>query len=215
MFLPDIVHTYILVFAFLIVAIPGVFLVIHLLKITFSKSRGASVSDSVPDSLPQNSLESEAYEKALRILDDARIESLNIISRAKVFDKDVQDSMHHKIEGVSQRHAASLNDISGQLLAKYSALLRNEVGEFQEELRNAALQSQVDVGEQTRAEYEKMRQDVREYKKKRLAEIDAGIYRIIARALTDILGKTLSLEEHQDLVIKLLEDAKRRADFEI
>lgn len=59
------------------------------------------------------------------------------------------------------------------------------------------------------ASYKKMEEEVEAHKKERLKKIDEKIFEILKIVATRAIGKSLSFEDHEDVVIKALEDAKR------
>jgi hypothetical protein len=54
-----------------------------------------------------------------------------------------------------------------------------------------------------------MEKELEVYKAERLKKVDEKIFEILKDASTKAIGKSLSLEDHEDVVIKALEDAKR------
>jgi F0F1-type ATP synthase membrane subunit b/b' len=52
-------------------------------------------------------------------------------------------------------------------------------------------------------------QDIENYKRERLKELDKKIYQTIGEIAKEIIGKTIDLSTHEKLVIRALEKAKR------
>ena len=61
--------------------------------------------------------------------------------------------------------------------------------------------------------YAKVERDIEGYKNKRLKQLDSEIFEIIRLVSEEVLGKTLSIKEHEDTIIKSLEDAKKQNVF--
>ena len=57
--------------------------------------------------------------------------------------------------------------------------------------------------------------EVAEYKASRFQRVDDAIFRIVMFVSREVLGKTLSPEDHQELIIRALEDAKREGFFTV
>ena len=56
--------------------------------------------------------------------------------------------------------------------------------------------------------------EVESYKQDLIKRVERSIFRIIYLVSTNVLGKTIDLEGHRELVIKALEEAKREGFFE-
>jgi hypothetical protein len=98
-------------------------------------------------------------------------------------------------------------------LAGLSKDVKEEVGR-QIDTVNTSLASEI---QKTQAEtrrvllgaYKKMEDEVEAYKVERLKKVDERIFDLLKDASVKAIGKLLSPEDHEDVVIKALEDAKR------
>ena len=66
------------------------------------------------------------------------------------------------------------------------------------------------LGYENRAPNEK---ELEQYKKDGLARIDEDLNRIVLEAARDVLGRSISLSEHEELVRSALEKAKKKRFF--
>ncbi len=59
-----------------------------------------------------------------------------------------------------------------------------------------------------------LQKELEAYKAMRLKETEQTVQRIVQKASQEILNKSLSLDDHQNLVIQSLEKAKKEGVFE-
>jgi hypothetical protein len=54
-----------------------------------------------------------------------------------------------------------------------------------------------------------MEEELAVYKAERMKKVDEKIFEILRDVAAKAIGKALSLEDHEDIVVKALEDAKK------
>ncbi|KKU50993.1 MAG: hypothetical protein UX73_C0010G0020 [candidate division WWE3 bacterium GW2011_GWC1_47_10] len=113
------------------------------------------------------------------------------------------------IERQKRENVDSLTDASEELRQQVLA----EVEEFKTKLETETLKSQKIVEDKINAKYSQIETSLGVYKREKLKEIDEKVYDVLAEATKDILGKSLSVEEHRDLVVAALERAKIYGGF--
>lgn len=95
-------------------------------------------------------------------------------------------------------------------LAEFAANESNEMGKFIIKQQEAITkESQYHVANMLI----KSEKEVEEYKKNRLAQIDEQVRDIVFRAAKEVIGRSISFSEHEDLVNKALERAKKEKIF--
>ena len=62
--------------------------------------------------------------------------------------------------------------------------------------------------------YKSSEADIENYKRERLKVLDSLILKVIEEVSLRVLGKEISVEEHEKLVLKALEEAKRKNALE-
>ena len=60
----------------------------------------------------------------------------------------------------------------------------------------------------------KLERELEEYKKQRLKEADKTVNKIVQKVSQEVLGKSLSMEEHHDLIINSLEKSRVEGVFD-
>lgn len=173
----------------------------------------------------------ETRGKAMKIIEDANFKAESILKESRIFAGKSAYLLDEKLKNVSQDQIKNLQQISGDFLESYQKILKelkkdninmfsniskdiereavNEVKDFKEILQKETVESQKIVEQKIEEEYEKVRKGVEEYKSTQLGKVDDSIYKIIACISEELIGKALSQQEHQDLVLKALEKAKK------
>ena len=153
---------------------------------------------------------SAARQKAVRLVSQARDQAIQIMSRARI-----------SADGDKVRLQQRLNEISASQLREFQKLISNiskdiesdavkEIGEFKQALELETVQSQRVVAEKIQDEYQRMQAELDQAKKEKLALLEVKIKEIIAEVVKQVAGKTIAIEDHEELVIKALEEAKKQ-----
>jgi vacuolar-type H+-ATPase subunit H len=167
----------------------------------------------------------QAQEKAQKILNEAQQDARETIANAKTYLDVNQNLVSKELQNATQIYAKKYEQI---LLATQDQILKmirtipedtkksllteiNTIRSRMEEEVNKATQEAKSLvtGAYKRAEIE-----VDEYKNERMRQIDESIVMILKEVARKVLAKEISQEEHEKLVIKALEEAKRQGVFE-
>lgn len=153
-----------------------------------------------------------------KILDDATSEASQIITGAQYITHSSKEEVEKAIQAVVQdistegqsiartfatEYANSLSQMSTQSLAQFHVLMAN---------LQADLQKQIQLFHQTLLP--NVEKELASYKQARLKEIDQTVMSIIQKAAQEIFNKSISLSEHQQLVIESLDKAKKEGVFD-
>lgn len=138
----------------------------------------------------------KTHRKAMNILDEAREEAAKIIKEAR-------------IGAVAHREK-----LTAKMDAALSAVANREINDFKNALEAETINIEKAVGQKIAARYEEVNREVEAYKVKQIAGADEKINKAIAQILQKILSKTISPREHQELVIKALEEARKNGLFD-
>ena len=92
-------------------------------------------------------------------------------------------------------------DVKAEVVSQIDAIRTSLSGEIQK--------AQMETRQMLASSYKKMEEEIEAYKKERLQRVDEKIFEILKEVSSKAIGKSLSLEDHEDVVIKALEDAKR------
>lgn len=169
-------------------------------------------------------LKENMAEKEDEILRQAQDKAGKILSSAKINQEELEKILREKLDEVADRVMASYQtqlekakekDI--EMFNKISKGIKEDLGHHMENLKiilaKQTVESQEIVSRKLDSAYETMLAEVGKYRTEQLIKVDEQIYQILQNVAEKVLGTTLSLDEHQDLIIQALERAKRENIF--
>ena len=171
-----------------------------------------------------NAILEEAQVKGQKIIEDSHARAQKIVAEAGSFSADTKQKMLAQLDKVANDYQASYVGLIEDAKVKTGELIRTlgedikkeahlEVEAMRDSLRREIEKAQVATKVAIEEAYAKVEQEIEGYKKKRFGQIDSEIFEIIRLVAEEVLGKTLSTKEHEDTIIKSLEDAKKQNVF--
>lgn len=173
----------------------------------------------------------KTHEKAFDIIAQAHKKAAEIIANTKTFSKDTENLVKDELDTLSQHGLEEFQHSSGDLQKLYQQELeeakkdsvnilgniskdvaniaKDEVSDFKEVLQKETVESQKIVEEKIEEAYKNAEKSVEEYKTKQIEHIQEKLLDVVKDATEEIIGKSLSLDDHNDLVIQALEKAKQ------
>ena len=167
-----------------------------------------------------------SHEKARKVLDDVSFISeqskseldkqLKMLTQKQlaVLEATSVNLMDIYKKAIEEEKVESLSIIS-QTSGAFKEEVMSEISKFEDVLHKETVETESELKEEVTKEYEGIKKELEEYKKNKLSYIDENIYDIISQVTKEILGKSLSVAEHEDIVIRLLEEAKRKSKFSL
>jgi len=174
--------------------------------------------------------------QAFKLVQDANERAVAILDNAKLFTTESRKEFDANLKEVHLKHHEDLEAMYQDILAFYKRLLQDEkeagvktvhtisedlkkealveIDNFKDSLHKETVDSQRLVEQKIAEEYEHVKVELDQYKLRQFKKIDDNIYRILQKVSKDLLGHALSLEEHQDFIIKALEAAKTQGVFD-
>jgi dGTP triphosphohydrolase len=179
----------------------------------------------------QSDIESEAHRKAVVILQEARNKAIKIIEDTNVSQDLLKKTFEEELKAAAPNWAKKLQTVSEEFLKVYQKTLTDlkdnnikiitniskdiesstkaELEDFKEILRKETFSSQKIVEGKIEQDYQIVEKELEAYRTEKLKKIEDQIYNIIQNVSKEVLGKTLTLQEHEQLVIDALEKAKK------
>jgi len=173
----------------------------------------------------------EILQKSDLILEEAREKALKIVSDANLFDDSTKKLFDQELKRIQEGQVNTLEKLSYDLLNSYQKELTDlkdnnikivnniskdiesstvsELKDFKEILKKETFESQKIVEGKIEEAYKAAQKDIEDYKIVQLKKVEGQIYEIIQNVSKIVLGKTLSLQEHEQLVMDALEKAKK------
>lgn len=175
------------------------------------------------------------HRESLRTMEGAQKQALEMLRTTALYRSEAEKKMERVLEEHSQRESERLSRASEEFLRSYHLSLedakkiylasvkkmndlmaeetRRGLSEFREELKKEIER----YGLETEEEIKKVRGDafrkIEEYTREKLKKVDESIYQVLALVSKEVLGKSLSMEEHEEVVLRALEEAKREGFF--
>jgi F0F1-type ATP synthase membrane subunit b/b' len=114
---------------------------------------------------------------------------------AKIFLKQQREEINEMFETIS-------NYIKNQLVG--------EVDSLRADLGNLAGKMQQEFSKRLDEEYTKISQEIENYRLRQFGKVDQEIEEIVRNVTKKVLGRSIEPKDHQDLVLKALEEAKKQ-----
>ena len=172
----------------------------------------------------------------MKILEDSLSKAQEIINETKALSDETKRSINTHFDDITQGQQVELSDLSATLLNEYKDEIRdqkkknietlqtishevetevkNEISEFKDVLHKETINAESQIQNKIKQDYSAIENELKQYKHDKLSSLDEKIYEIITLVSKRIIGKALSLEEHEDFIMKVLEDIKKEGVFE-
>lgn len=187
----------------------------------FTKSKKETPADS-KDSV--DSLFDDTKARLQSILETASASSKQMLSstqyltekQLKTFEDEVNKSVAMYLN-LYQRTLENLEKETVREIKSIPEVLRRDMG-TQLDTVSAGFKSDIvkiasDIKNSLNLAYKNIEIDIEEYKKARLTQVDKSIADIILQIARKVLVKEINRDEHEKLVMKALEDAKKSGMF--
>lgn len=165
-----------------------------------------------------------AHAKSQKIIEDATDKAGQIITSSEAIKYGKVDNIQKLLEEVNAQYLKiyqqSINEIREESIKTLQnvpeyikTLLSKETLEIKDELTQEIKKSQGLALQKISEAYKKVDEEVSTYRKMRLDALDNTIINIIQRVSRKVLSREISTEEHEKLVLKALEEAKKQNVF--
>lgn len=159
-----------------------------------------------------------ALTKERKILDDATVEADHIIAGAKYVSDDSVKRINTALEKMIADIQKEAVDTSRTFMHDYSTTLqqltKTSLTDFQHILQGLQTDMQKQITEFHEKQLPMLEKELETYKQSRMKEADQLISRVVQKTSQEVLNKSISLDDHQDLVVASLEKAKKEGVFE-
>ena len=221
----------VLSFALSAVAVSYVFLLVR-----FNKSEKdkvflqSKIRDQTADILK------DAHEKRLKIIREAMDRSHSILKELESFNVDFKYQFAEDLQAVRKKQEEAVVRKSDEISRLYSEFSTNlergieeqfnnmtkdmlsqsslEVEEFRKTLEAGRIDIRKELKDRLDVEYKKAQKNIEDYKVDQIKKVDKHVFGILQALTRDVLGKSLSLKDHEDLVQKALSEMKAEMNSE-
>ncbi|GEM_PF-6418587 len=177
----------------------------------------------------------DAQRQATKTVREASLEAQEILKSAAAVKGDTLRTLTQEIVAISEQHQRYLKDASLKYVETYEHMAESAQEEYLSTL-HAASQGMAQDAKQTLGMFEaylkeqtvgykqamekkieELREEtneyVNEYKKDKLKRVDKAIDEIIVSVAKHIIGHSITVKEHNELILKALDQAKKESFF--
>lgn len=164
-------------------------------------------------------------EEAREIIKNANIKAQEILGQAQNISTQQQEGLQNKLNEATQTYAKSYEDALAKTQSVIGTMLQNisndikkgvtgEIDVFRQSLQQEVVKSKDEMRKVVIEAFKKADSEVESYKKARLQQVDKEILVMVKRVAERVLAKEISVDEHEKLVLKALEEAKKQGIFQ-
>lgn len=176
-------------------------------------------------------LEEKAQKDYQEILENANKRAQEIILEASQIKRDTSAGFQSSVDRILNAQKEFLQDTSLSTSDKYKQEIekvndeniklliniykdievtaKTDFAKFKELIQKQTFDAEKITSERMNAEYEKMEGELLALKAKKLDELNEKIYKIIQNVSREIIGHSLNLSDHEELIISALDSAKK------
>ncbi len=155
-------------------------------------------------------IEFQARQKAVRLLEEARDKGMKIVLEATAKAGRDQTEITEELRKLGEEQQDIYKQMIQSISKKVEKEAVREINQLSEVLEMETAGVQKMVGEKLEEEYKKSAIEIDQYKLQKLREINLKLRDLITDISRTVIGKNISIEEHSDLVIKALAEAKQK-----
>lgn len=159
----------------------------------------------------------EALAKERKILDDASSQASHIITDAQYINQASKQAVDQALQKMAEEVKKGALDTSNQFMADYQTSLKQlssqSVADFQTITKSLEADLQKQIKEFRESLLPRLEQELEAYKQHRIQEADQAIGKLVQKISRDVLNKSLTIEDHESIIIDALEKAKKEGIF--
>jgi len=160
----------------------------------------------------------DALAKERKILDDATSEASQIISKTEFLTDQSKTTLDQALQHMEGKLKEDAGSTTHEFTKSYSTSLQKltaqSLNEFQAITKNMGVELEKQTKDYRNSLLPGLQKELDDYKKLRIAQADRTITHVIQEVSQEILNKSLSLEDHERLLIEALEKAKKEGAFD-
>ena len=184
-----------------------------------------------------NSVLLRAHKRARAIIRSASDAAKNLIVSTSVVKEEAIKEVDKNLEEVSKQSKESLSKEGEAILSAYETSLEGikhesldsitkisnaiqhatqlELDTFRDALQKELVATQLMEEKKMTEEFEKAKTEISAYKKQKMQEVDQQIEKIVVRAAERVLARTLTLDDHEKIIMDVLDEAQAEGFFDM
>ncbi len=151
--------------------------------------------------------------EAVEIVYKAREHAAKIIDEAGKINEDQKSYLKAALEKSASKYAEEYSQMITQIRQKSESVLSEEIVKMRSELSLKTASLSDSLIQKIDTEYKNVDAKIEEYRQSMFKKVDSSIYKLLEDVSLEVIGKSMNFEEHQDVVTRALDAAKRRNVF--
>lgn len=178
----------------------------------------------------------DAHKKARSMLRVTAEKAARIMAQSQTLNHEIHQDFDNTLQHVANQNLGEFNHESHELLDDYHTSLEglknnyieqlhqvvediknsseSELKDYRQTLKKETLDAQEVVGQKINEEFAAAQKEISEYKQKKLQKIDESIQKMVSEYAKKIFRKSIPLEDHEQLILEALEEAKKKGVFQ-
>jgi hypothetical protein len=160
----------------------------------------------------------EALEKEKKILHDATNKADQIIADAQTMSTESKKTLDLALQKITADIEKETTGTAGEFTKNYEASLKQLAAASLNDFESVFKEMKIDVQKETKefhdSQLSALQKEMDEYKQAQFKRAEQAVSQVIQKVSQEILGSTISLEDHHKLLTDSLEKAKREGMFE-
>ena len=160
----------------------------------------------------------EALAKERKILDDATSEASQIITKTEFLTEQSTTNLKDTLQQMENALEKDAGNTTHEFTKTYSTSLQKLAAESLKEFQTITKNMEIDLQNQTKnyrdSMLPKLQKELEEYKTMRMQQAERTITHVIQEVSQEILNKSLSIDDHERLLMESLEKAKKEGAFD-
>lgn len=170
----------------------------------------------------------DARLRSLKILEESQNRASKSIEHVTEITKEQREDLEKKFDVLYQKQAKILEELgqdyiqtyknalsrermeSLQVIDQASEVLKNElfsgIKEMTDTVRKETMEKQNLVEKKLQDEYSRVEEEVKEYKRKKIDELNARIFDVVADVSEVVLGRSIDQRSHEKIITETLKD---------
>lgn len=169
-------------------------------------------------------LVAQARVRSTQLLEEAHQKAVNIVGSAEAYVKREDGIIQKELERAEAEYSKVYKEVIQASGTKAQTMIQSipqdikiilisAIDNFRVSLTAEIGKAQEEANKAIREAYQTAADEVNKYKEDRMKQVDSAILEIIKEVTEKVLAKSVSIEEHEKLVQKSLEEAKRQKIF--
>ncbi|MBI2414268.1 hypothetical protein HYV31_00280 [candidate division WWE3 bacterium] len=172
----------------------------------------------------------KARKESLKIIAETNMRSRDVLGLIDNLAKESKRSLNLSLDTLAAKHEEALQKTSNELLSNYQDIIEKQkqesisvldkvssnieknadlqVDEFEDALERKTIEVEKLVEDKLDASYKKVEGEIAVFRDAQLKKATESIYDILHQVSIKVFGKVLSVEDHEDIVMQALNDAK-------